>query len=55
MRLAAVGHYLENNSECRRFQLLRYFDLLSTSTTLDALTCCDVCAKAVTSTCISNE
>ena len=43
--IAAVRHYLENNTTCRRVQLLRYFE----STFVDSLpppvksTCCDVC------------
>lgn len=43
---AAVRHYLENCSECRRYQLLKYFDpsLLSTLKSRDPLLCCDVCA-----------
>ena len=53
--LAAVRHYLENNHECRRIQLLRYFDLLSSVTTHNASTCCDVCAQTVIFTCTSNN
>ena len=46
--VAAVRHYLENTTEC---QLLRHFDLISDLSPHDPLTCCDVCAEAVFSTC----
>ena len=44
--LAAVRQYLENDSDCRRQQLLKYFDsTISLSENRDYLLCCDVCAK----------
>ena len=43
--VAAVRHYLENTSECRRVQLLRYFDLVHTPGSCDPVTCCDVCSS----------
>lgn len=45
--IAAVRHYLENTTECRRIQLLRHFELNNTTATCNALTCCDVCAQGV--------
>ena len=47
--LAAVRQYLENDKECRRRQLLNYFDhdLFSSVLCHDKLLCCDVCAKTV--------
>ena len=44
--IAAVRHYLKNSHECRRDQLLRYFDSGSSScaSEQDPLLCCDVCA-----------
>lgn len=44
---AAVRHYLENNSSCRRLWLLHYFDASFTSTVQGCCTCCDVCTRAV--------
>lgn len=48
--VAAVRHYLENNKECRRIQLLDYFDpvLKEEIVTRDQLLCCDVCAQNCT-------
>ena len=45
--MAAVRHYLENNKECRRIQLLDYFDpvLKEEIVSRDLLLCCDVCAQ----------
>ena len=47
--LASVRHYVENTAECRRVQLLRYFDLrlIKTLPCCDPLLCCDVCAASV--------
>ena len=47
--IAAVRHYLENVSECRRRQLLSYFDssFCSDLVVQDHLLCCDVCANAI--------
>ena len=46
--IAAVRHYLQNDQECRRNQLLNYFDpSLKMNNTVDAILCCDVCAKTV--------
>ena len=46
LKPAAVRHYLENSSECRRIQLLQHFDP-KTLFPHDPLTCCDVCMQAV--------
>lgn len=45
--IAAVRKYLENNEECRRIQLLRYFDeeLAHSLPSQDSLLCCDVCSS----------
>ena len=47
--LAAVRHYLENKHDCRRYQLLKYFDpsLIKDLTKRDLLLCCDVCASKI--------
>lgn len=45
--LAAVRHYLENSSECRRQQLMKHFDPTIQVNTVDPLLCCDVCLKKV--------
>ena len=47
--LVAVRQYLENRSDCRRCQLLRYFDpeLVKTLTRRDPTTCCDVCQQGL--------
>ena len=45
--LCAVRNYLENNRECRRYQLLRYFDI-NTVNKRDQILCCDVCASLAT-------
>lgn len=48
--LVAVRRYLENDSECRRYQLLKYFDpslVLSRLNIHDPLLCCDVCAANI--------
>lgn len=47
--IAAVRRYVENNQECRRRQLLRYFDpeLVKTLPECDRLLCCDVCSTLV--------
>ena len=48
--LACVRHYVENTLECRRVQLLRYFDPdLIKTLHCDHLLCCDVCASSITS------
>ena len=41
--VAAVRHYLDNNSSCRQQWLLEYFDKSFTSTVQGHRTCCDVC------------
>lgn len=41
--IAAVRHYLENTSECRRLQLLHYYDPDLSHVQQDPLTCCDFC------------
>lgn len=43
--IVAVRRYLENNKECRRCQLLKYFDdgLVSNLERREPSTCCDVC------------
>ena len=48
--LAAVRGYLENTEECRRCQLLYYFDpeLIGLLPPRDLMLCCDVCARSVT-------
>lgn len=44
--LASVRYYLENESDCRRQQLLKYFDSTATaSKNKDCFLCCDICAK----------
>lgn len=47
--VAAVRQYVENCGECRRVQLIRYFDpeLVKSLPKLDSLLCCDVCAGLV--------
>ena len=47
--LRSVRQYLQNNKECRRRQLLDYFerDLFSSVLCQDKLLCCDVCANSV--------
>lgn len=45
--IAAVRHYLENDHECRRRQLINYFDPSLIITTIDPILCCDVCIKKV--------
>lgn len=47
--LAAVRRYLENKEECRRCQLLHYFDpeLVASLPPRDLALCCDVCARSV--------
>ena len=45
--MAAMRRYLENCKECRRSQLLSYFDRDLVYSVSDKLTCCDVCAHAV--------
>lgn len=51
--LAAVRHYLQNDVDCRRFQLLRYFDpmMVATLRTRDLFLCCDVCLASFTKQC----
>lgn len=41
--IAAVRHYLENNRECRRQQLMKHFDPSIIVTSVDPVLCCDVC------------
>ena len=43
--IAAVRHYLENTTSCRRRFLLQYFDYSCVSTVRNPDICCDVCAK----------
>lgn len=44
--VATVRHYLENVKECRRKQLLRYFDpIIEVDKNRDPLLCCNVCAN----------
>lgn len=45
--LAAVRHYLANDHECRRKQLLKHFDPSIVVSTIDSVLCCDVCAKNI--------
>ena len=49
VELATIRRYLENTSECRRVQLLRYFNpvLIKTLHHRDPLLCCDVCATSI--------
>ena len=43
--ITVVRHYLENTRECRRYQLLKYFDPAAANCLprRDPKTCCDVC------------
>ena len=45
--IAIVRRYLENETECRRYQLMRYFDpdIARSLCSRDSLVCCNVCAK----------
>lgn len=45
--IVSVRKYLENSQDCRRIQLLSYFDdkLCESIVCTDKLLCCDVCAK----------
>ena len=43
--VAAVRHYLENDTSCRQQWLLHYFDTSFTTSVQDPLLCCDVCAR----------
>ena len=47
--IVAVRHYLENNQECRRCQLLRYFDesLVWSLERRQLSICCDVCKLVI--------
>ena len=47
--IAAVRRYLENTYECRRYQLIHYFDpeLVKTLPKPKPSLCCDVCARLV--------
>ena len=51
VEIAAVRHYFENNSECRRYQLLSYFGEKLTNNR-DRLLCFDTCAALA---CTSSE
>ena len=53
VEIAAVRHYLEDTTECRRIQLLRHFDpdLARTHNSRDSMSCCDVCAQTVVNAC----
>ena len=42
---AAVRRYVENCSECRRDQLLKYFDPMLAKVGMDSSSCCDVCSR----------
>ena len=57
VELAAVRHYLENNTNCHRQQLLNYFDsdLFSTIHCNDRLLCCNVCARNVVKESVDTE
>lgn len=44
---AAVRTYLENSCDCRRKQLLNYFDPSLKTNGIDDILCCDVCANNV--------
>ena len=44
---AAVRSYLENCSECRGYQLLKYFDPMLAKVGMDSSSCCDVCSRPV--------
>ena len=44
--VAAVRHYLQNSTSCRRKWLLEYFDSSFTSI-VDPITCCDVCVGKI--------
>ena len=48
--VAAVRHYIENVTTCRRKWLLEYFDTSFTSSVQTPTNCCDVCAKIRTCT-----
>lgn len=49
VEISCMRRYPENTSQCRRYQLLRYFNPeLSPPSNRDKLLCCDVCASAVT-------
>ena len=50
VEIAAVRAYLENVTECRRYQLLRHFDV-DVTVTRDNILCCDVCASLALDTC----
>jgi superfamily II DNA helicase RecQ len=46
--LAAVRQFLENSKDCRRQQLLNYFDsTITIPENRDYLLCCDVCASKI--------
>ena len=42
---AAVRRYVENISECRRYQLLTYFDPGFSRVDSESMACCDVCSS----------
>ena len=42
----AVRRYVENCSECRRYQLLKYFDPMLAKNGTSSSSCCDVCSQS---------
>ena len=42
----AVRRYVENCSECRRYQLLKYLDPMLAKNGTSSSSCCDVCSQS---------